>query len=141
MEPNQSDPWYHSATLYHIYPLSFADSNGDGFGDLRGIVEHLGYLNDDTASSLGVGAIWLSPIYVSRMVDWGYDVVDHKAIDPRFGTMADFDALLTEVHRRGMKLLMDYVPNHTSDLHPWFVEARSSKTSSKRDWYIWSDPG
>ncbi|MDB5178947.1 MAG: alpha-amylase [Patescibacteria group bacterium] len=140
MNPAYQEPWYHRATLYHIYPLSFADSDGDGFGDLKGIIQHLDYLNDGTSESLGVEAIWLSPVYVSPMADWGYDVVDHTAIDPRFGTMADFERLLAEVHRRGMKLLLDYVPNHTSILHEWFEEARASRKSLKRDWYIWADP-
>lgn len=141
MEEPKIEPWYNSATLYHIYPLSFSDSNGDGYGDLQGIIRHLDYLNDGSAESLGVGAIWLSPIYVSPMADWGYDVADHKDIDPKFGNMRDFERLLKEVHRRGMKLLLDYVPNHTSILHPWFLESRSSLKSVKRNWYIWADPG
>src|SRR5947208_763792 len=103
MEPIRPDQWYKRATLYHIYPLSFADSNGDGYGDLRGIINHLDYLNDGTSRSLGISAVWLSPIYVSPMADWGYDVADHREIDPRFGTMADFDQLLNKVHDRGMK--------------------------------------
>jgi alpha-glucosidase len=134
------EPWYRRATLYHLYPLSFGDSDGDGYGDLRGIIRHLDYLQDGTAGSLGVTAIWLSPIYVSPMADWGYDVADHRAIDPRFGTMADFEQLLQEVHGRGMRLLMDFVPNHTSHLHDWFRAARSDRANSKRDWYIWADP-
>jgi len=141
MEPAPKDPWYRHATLYHIYPLSFADTNGDGYGDLRGIIDHLDYLNNGEADSLGVSAVWLSPIYLSPMADWGYDVADHMAIDPRFGTMADFDELLAKLHERGVKLLLDFVPNHTSELHKWFMEARSSKDSPKRDWYIWADPG
>lgn len=140
MKPDVSDPWYRKATLYQIYPLSFADSNGDGFGDLPGIIRHLDYLNDGTAASLGVNAIWLSPVYVSPMADWGYDVADYTMIDPRFGTMQDFERLLDEVHKRGMKLLMDFVANHTSDLHPWFKESRASRDSAKRDWYLWADP-
>lgn len=132
------EQWYRRATLYHIYPLSFADSNGDGFGDLRGIIDHLDYLKDKGHDSLGVNAIWLSPIYASPMADWGYDVTDHCAINPKFGTMADFDLLLKKVHRRGMKLLLDYVPNHTSTQHAWFSESRSSLDNPKRDWYIWS---
>lgn len=139
MEQISEDEWYRKATLYHIYPLSFADSNGDGYGDIRGIIDHLDYLNNGKADSLGVTAVWLSPIYLSPMADWGYDVADHMAIDPRFGTMADFDELLKGIHSRGMKLLMDYVPNHTSVLHKWFIEARSSKDNPKRDWYIWAD--
>jgi alpha-glucosidase len=141
MSTEPAEPWYRRAVLYHVYPLSFADSNGDGYGDLTGIIDHLDYLNDGTADSLGIDAIWLSPVYVSPMADWGYDVADYTAIDPRFGTMADFERLLKEVHRRGMKLLMDFVPNHTSVRHSWFVEASSSRTNPKRDWYIWSDPG
>lgn len=132
-------PWYRTSVLYHIYPLSFADSNGDGYGDLRGIRQHLNYLAGHE-ESLGIGAIWLSPVYVSPMQDWGYDVADHMAIDPRFGTMADFEALLRDVHARGMKLLMDFVPNHTASIHPWFLESRQGRQSSKRDWYIWADP-
>ena len=141
MEPILVDPWYRRATLYHIYPLSFADSNGDGFGDIRGIIDHLDYLNSAKADSLGVTAVWLSPIYLSPMADWGYDVANHTAVDPRFGTMADFDELLNKLHRRGMKLLMDFVPNHTSILHEWFTESRSGRSSPKRDWYIWAAPG
>lgn len=140
MSKPDNSAWYQNAVLYHIYPLSFADANGDGYGDLRGIINHLDYLGG-ADESLGVGAVWLSPIYVSPMADWGYDVVDHKAIDPRFGTMADFEELLAAVHRRGMKLLLDYVPNHTSIEHQWFREARSARTSPKRNWYVWTDPG
>ncbi len=134
------DQWYRRATLYHIYPLSYADANGDGYGDIRGIIDHLDYLNDGTADSLGVTAIWLSPVYQSPMADWGYDVADHRAIDPRFGTMADFDELLAKLHERGVKLLMDFVPNHTSILHKWFVQSRASRQNAHRDWYIWADP-
>jgi alpha-glucosidase len=140
MEALSEDPWYRRATLYHIYPLSFADSNGDGYGDLRGIIDHLDYLNDGSADSLGVSAVWLSPIYLSPMADWGYDVADHMAIDPRLGSMSDFDELLAKLHARGMKLLLDFVPNHTSILHDWFTASRSSTTDPKRDWYIWADP-
>jgi alpha-glucosidase len=140
MEPVIVAPWYRQATLYQIYPLSFADSNGDGFGDIPGIIKHLDYLNDGTSESLGVGAIWLSPIYASPMADFGYDVADHKAIDPKFGTMEDFERLIREVHGRDMKLLMDFVPNHTSVRHKWFSEARRSQQSPKRDWYTWADP-
>lgn len=140
MEPMSNDLWYRRATLYHIYPLSFADSNGDGFGDIRGIIDHLDYLNDGSSESLGVSAVWLSPVYLSPMADWGYDVADHTQIDPRLGTMADFDELLTKLHLRGIKLLMDFVPNHTSVLHKWFVESRSNRKNPKRDWYIWADP-
>ncbi len=140
MDSDITDPWYRRAVLYQVYPLSFADSNGDGFGDIPGIIKHLDYLNNGTSDSLGVDAIWLSPVYVSAMADWGYDVADYTSIDPRFGTMADFDRLLSEVHRRGMKLMMDFVPNHTSVLHRWFMQSREGHQSPKRDWYIWADP-
>ena len=133
--------WWRHAVIYQIYPWSFQDSNGDGIGDLPGIVNRLDYLNDGTPHSLGVDAIWLSPIYPSPMKDFGYDVADYCAIDPRFGTLADFDRLVNEAHRRGIRVLMDLVLNHTSDQHPWFQAARSSRHSPKRDWYFWADPG
>jgi alpha-glucosidase len=120
--------------VYQIYPRSFQDSNGDGIGDLRGIAARLDHL-----VSLGVDAVWISPIYPSPMADFGYDVSDHCAVHPDFGTLADFDALLAAAHGRGLKVILDYVPNHTSDRHPWFIESRSSRTSPKRDWYIWRD--
>lgn len=125
--------WPRKAVVYQIYPISFQDSNADGKGDLLGILNRLDYLQD-----LGVGAIWLSPINKSPMADFGYDVSDYLDINPIFGTLADLDKLLAEVHKRGMKLLMDFVPNHTSSEHPWFVESSSSKTNPKRDWYIWA---
>jgi alpha-glucosidase len=128
-------PWWRQAVLYQLYPLSFADSNGDGYGDLKGILAHLDYL-----SWLGVGAVWLSPIYTSPMADWGYDVADYNDIDPIFGNLEIFDHLLKEVHDRGMKLLLDFVPNHTSIKHAWFKESRSSLDNPKRDWYIWAPP-
>lgn len=127
--------WWQSGTLYQIYPRSFLDTNGDGVGDLRGIMQRLDYLQ-----WLGVDAIWLSPIYPSPMADFGYDVSNYTDIDPLFGTLDDFDELLRRVHGAGMKLLMDFVPNHTSVQHAWFVESRSSRTNPKRDWYIWRDP-
>jgi alpha-glucosidase len=126
--------WWREAVFYQIYPRSFADSNGDGVGDLQGIVGKLDYLAD-----LGVDALWLSPIFVSPMRDFGYDVADYCAIDPVFGTDADLDALIAGLHDRGMRLILDWVPNHTSDLHPWFVESRSSRDNPKRDWYVWKD--
>lgn len=126
--------WWQHAIIYEIYPRSFQDSNGDGIGDLNGIIKRLDHLVE-----LGVDAIWLSPIYPSPMADFGYDIADYCNIDPIFGTMADFDRLIEEVHRRGLKLILDFVPNHTSDQHPWFLESRSSRTSPKRDWYIWRD--
>ncbi|MGE5220220.1 MAG: alpha-amylase family glycosyl hydrolase, partial [Chloroflexota bacterium] len=127
--------WWERGIIYQIYPRSFKDSNGDGIGDLNGIRQKLDYLQ-----WLGVDALWISPVFPSPMVDFGYDVSDFTDIDPIFGTLADFDALLADAHRRGMKLLLDYVPNHTSDRHPWFLDSRSSRASAKRDWYIWRDP-
>jgi len=121
--------------VYQIYPRSFADTDGDGVGDLAGIDAHLDHLVD-----LGVDAIWLSPVYSSPMSDMGYDISDYESIDPLFGTMAQFDTLLQNIHRRGLKLLMDLVVNHTSDQHPWFVESRSGRDNPKRDWYWWRDP-
>jgi len=132
---DQTAAWWREAVIYQIYPRSFADSNGDGVGDLRGIIDRVGYLAD-----LGVDALWLSPIFRSPMKDFGYDVADYCAIDPVFGTNEDLDALLVALHDRGMRLLLDWVPNHTSDQHPWFVESRSSRQSPKRDWYVWRDP-
>ena len=131
-------PWWQSAVIYQIYPWSFQDSNGDGIGDLPGITSRLDYLKG-TPDSLGIDAIWLSPIYPSPMHDFGYDVMDYCDIDPRFGTLADFDRLTAEAHRRGIRIVMDLVLNHTSDQHPWFLESRSSRTSAKRDWYYWAD--
>ena len=121
--------------IYQIYPRSFQDSNGDGVGDLAGIHARLDYLVD-----LGVEAIWLSPIFPSPMADFGYDVADYCGVDPVFGDLAALDALLDAAHARGLKLLLDFVPNHTSDQHPWFIESRSSRDNPRRDWYIWRDP-
>ncbi len=129
-------PWWKTAVLYQIYPRSFADSNGDGTGDIMGIIDHLDHLQ-----WLGVDGIWLSPITVSPNADWGYDVADFCAVQPDLGTMAEFDELVTEADRRSIRILMDLVPNHTSVEHPWFVDSRSSRTSAKRDWYVWADPG
>jgi oligo-1,6-glucosidase len=126
--------WWKSAVAYQIYPRSFADSNGDGFGDLVGIIGRLDYLR-----ALGVDVIWLSPIYRSPQADNGYDISDYRDIDPLFGTLAEFDALLAKVHELDMKLVMDLVVNHTSDEHPWFAESRSSRDNPKRDWYLWRD--
>ncbi|AXJ95618.1 MULTISPECIES: alpha-amylase family glycosyl hydrolase [unclassified Sphingomonas] len=128
-------PWWQSGAIYQIYPRSFQDSDGDGIGDLKGIAARLDHL-----VALGVDAVWISPIFPSPMADFGYDVADYCGIDPRFGTLADFDALLAAAHERGLKLLLDFVPNHSSSEHPWFRESRSSRDNSKRDWYIWRDP-
>jgi alpha-glucosidase len=127
--------WWRHGVFYQIYPRSFQDSNGDGVGDLRGIIEQLPYL-----VSLGIEAIWLSPIFPSPMADFGYDIADYTGIDPLFGTMADFDALIAAAHDGALKLILDLVPNHTSDQHPWFIESRRSRDNPKRDWYIWRDP-
>lgn len=126
--------WWKEAVAYQVYPRSFQDSNGDGIGDLQGIMSRLDYLQD-----LGIDVIWICPMYQSPNDDNGYDISNYQAIMAEFGTMEDFDTLLNEVHRRGMKLIMDLVINHTSDEHPWFIESRSSKMSEKRDWYIWQD--
>jgi alpha-glucosidase len=127
--------WWQRGTIYQIYPRSFMDSNNDGVGDLPGIARKLGYL-----ASLGVDAIWLSPIFPSPMADFGYDIADYTGIDPVFGTLDDFSALVTAAHDHGLKVLLDFVPNHSSDQHPWFVESRSSRDHRRRDWYIWRDP-
>ena len=126
--------WWQETTVYQIYPRSFQDGNADGVGDLQGILRRLAYLE-----WLGVEAIWISPIYPSPMADFGYDVSDYTGVHPLFGTMADMEALIEAVHSREMKLILDYVPNHTSDQHPWFKEARSSRESRYRDWYVWQD--
>jgi len=127
--------WWDHGVVYEIYPRSFQDGNGDGIGDLEGIRRRLDYL-----SWLGVDAIWIAPIYPSPMADGGYDVSDYRGIDPIFGTVANFEHLLTEAHARGLKVILDFVPNHTSDQHRWFLESRSSRDNLRRDWYIWRDP-
>ena len=127
--------WWKEAVIYQIYPRSFADSNGDGIGDLNGITAHLPYLE-----KLGVDVLWLSPIYQSPNDDNGYDISDYRAIMKEFGTMEDFDRLLAEAHARGLKIVMDLVVNHTSDEHPWFIESGSSRDSAYRDYYIWKEP-
>ena len=130
-----SSRWWQRGIIYQIYPRSFADGNGDGIGDLQGILDKLDYLE-----WLGVDALWLSPIYPSPMIDFGYDVSDYTGVDPIFGALEDLDVLLASAHRRGLKVILDFVPNHTSDQHPWFVESRSSRHHEKREWYIWRDP-
>ena len=126
--------WWQRGIVYQIYPRSFQDSNGDGIGDLEGIRRRLDHL-----TRLGVDAVWISPFYPSPMADFGYDVSDYCGVDPIFGTLADFDALVAAAHERGLKLILDYVPNHSSDRHPWFVESRSSRANPKRNWYVWRD--
>ena len=128
-------PWWKKTIVYQVYPISFQDSNGDGIGDLPGITQRLDYLKE-----LGVETLWLCPFYPSPMADFGYDVSDYCAVHPMFGTMEDFDHLLEECHRRGLRLLVDLVPNHTSEKHPWFLESRSSRDNPRRDWFIWRDP-
>ena len=130
-------PWWKRAVVYEIAVKSFADSDGDGVGDLRGIIEHLDYLNDGTAASLGIDAVWLTPVFKSPQADFGYDVSDYFSIEPRYGSMEDFDELLQQCHRRGIKVILDMVLNHTSDEHPWFAGSRASRDDPRRDWYIW----
>ena len=126
--------WWRGAVLYQIYPLSFADSNGDGLGDLPGVIAHL-----DHVASLGVAGIWLSPFFVTPMKDFGYDVADYTAVDPRFGTLADFDALVARAHALGLKVIIDQVYSHTSDEHPWFKQSAAARQGPKADWYVWAD--
>ena len=127
--------WWQGGVVYQVYPRSFQDTDGNGTGDLRGILQRLDHL-----VWLGVDALWISPVYPSPMTDFGYDVADYCSIDPLFGSLADMDALIQAAHARGLKLILDYVPNHSSDQHPWFIDSRSARTSTHRDWYIWRDP-
>ena len=131
---SSTDPWWKHAVIYEIYPRSFQDSNGDGIGDLNGITSRLDYLKD-----LGIDAIWITPFFPSPQVDFGYDVSDYTAVDPQFGTMADFDRLVGEAKKRKIRVIVDFVPNHTSDQHSWFKESRSSRDNPKREWYVWHD--
>ena len=135
MNSDTSTTWWERAVLYHIYPRSYRDTTGNGIGDLPGIVEKLDYLQD-----LGVDGIWLSPIFPSPMTDFGYDVSDYTDVHPDFGSLADLDQLIEQAHQRDLRLLLDFVPNHSSDQHPWFLEAASSRENTKRDWYLWRDP-
>ncbi len=129
-----SDPWWRGATIYQVYPRSFADADGDGIGDLRGVTARLDYI-----ASLGVDAIWLSPFFTSPMHDFGYDVADYCDVDPIFGTLADFDALVAAAHARGLKVTIDQVYAHTSDEHAWFAQSRQSRDNPRADWYVWAD--
>jgi alpha-glucosidase len=134
--PSTSElPWWKTAVVYQVYPRSFADGNGDGVGDLAGLLGQVDHLAD-----LGIDCVWLSPFYESPMRDNGYDVSDHCAVDPVFGTLDDFDAVVAALHDRGIRLIIDFVPNHVSSDHAWFVESRASRDSAKRDWFIWADP-
>jgi glycosidase len=135
-DANSAALWWQTTVVYQVYPRSFQDTSGNGVGDLEGVRRRLPYL----AETLGVGTLWLSPFYPSPMADFGYDVSDYTGVDPLFGTMADFDALLADTHGLGLRLIIDWVPNHTSDQHPWFVASRSSRGDPKRDWYVWRDP-
>ncbi|GEQ96385.1 hypothetical protein JCM17844_00220 [Iodidimonas gelatinilytica] len=127
--------WWRGAVIYQIYPRSFKDASGDGIGDLKGILEHLDHIAD-----LGVDGIWISPFFTSPMRDYGYDIADYCNVDPIFGTLEDFDAVLEKAHQLGLKLIIDQVYSHSSDQHSWFMESRSSRTNPKADWYVWADP-
>ena len=133
--PRSGKDWWRGAVIYQVYPRSFQDTNGDGIGDLRGVTRRLPHI-----ASLGVDAIWLSPFFTSPQADMGYDVSDYCDVDPMFGTLADFDEMLAEAHRLGLKVIIDQVISHTSDQHPWFIESRSSRTNARADWYVWADP-
>ena len=131
----QTPPWWRGAVIYQIYPRSFFDANGDGIGDLPGILAKLDYVK-----ALGVDALWISPFFKSPMKDYGYDVSDYRTVDPMFGSNADFDLIIEAAHQRGLKVMVDMVLAHTSDQHPWFQESRQSRTNPKADWYVWADP-
>src|SRR6266516_2583975 len=130
----EGHPWWQHAVFYELYPRSFADSNNDGIGDLQGMISKLDYLK-----SLGIDAIWITPCYPSPQVDFGYDISDYQNIDPMYGTLKDFDQLASEAKKRGIYIIMDFVMNHTSDKHKWFIDSESSKTSAHRNWYVWRD--
>jgi alpha-glucosidase len=133
-KPDMDDIWWKHAVVYEVYPRSFGDTSGDGTGDLNGITEHLDYLKQ-----LGIDTIWIAPLYPSPEADFGYDISDYRAVDPQYGTMADFDRLLAETQKRGMRIVLDMVLNHTSDKHPFFTESASSRNNARADWYIWND--
>ena len=126
--------WWQTGVIYQVYPRSFQDTDGDGVGDLKGIRARLPHL-----IALGIDAIWISPIFPSPMRDFGYDISDYCDVSALFGSLSDFDRLLSTAHSAGIKIILDFVPNHTSDQHPWFLDSRSSRSSSKRDWYLWRD--
>jgi len=130
-----AEPWWKNAVIYEIYPRSFQDTNGDGIGDLAGITKRLDYIK-----RLGVDAIWVTPFFPSPNADFGYDVSDYKGVAREYGTMRDWDVLTREARKRGIRVLVDLVVNHSSDQHPWFRESRSSRSNPKRDWYVWRDP-
>jgi len=132
--------WWQRGVIYQIYPRSFQDSDGDGIGDLPGVIERLDYLNDGTPRSLGIDAIWFSPTFPSPMADFGYDVSDYCDVHPDFGNLKIMERLIAECHRRDIRILLDFVPNHTSSQHPWFLQSRSARDNPYRDWYIWRDP-
>src|SRR3984957_3979530 len=129
------EAWWRGAVIYQIYPRSFRDGNGDGIGDLAGVVEKLPYI-----ASLGVDAIWIAPFFPSPMCDFGYDLADHCAVDPAYGTLVDFDRLVERAHRLGLRVLIDQVWGHTSNIHPWFLESRGDRNGAKADWFVWGDP-
>ena len=137
---NNSKDWWKSAVFYQIYPRSFYDSNNDGIGDLKGVIEKLDHLNDGNGGGLGIDAIWLSPFFPSPQADFGYDVSDYCDVDPIFGSLKDFDSLVSESHKRHIRVVIDLVLNHSSDQHPWFSESRQNHTNDKADWYVWVDP-
>ena len=140
IENRKKVEWWKSAVFYQIYPRSFYDSNNDGIGDLKGIIEKLDHLNDGNGGGLGVDAIWFSPFFPSPQADFGYDVSEYCDIDPNYGTIKDFDKLVDESHKRGIKIILDLVLNHTSDQHKWFKESRKNRKNEKSDWYVWADP-
>src|ERR1700728_4797926 len=132
---DSASPWWRGAVIYQIYPLSFADANGDGWGDLKGVLDHLDYV-----ASLGVDAVWLSPFFKSPLTDFGYDVSAHTEVDPIFGTLADADAVIAKAHRLGLKLILDQVWSHSSAQHPWFKASAASRSGPMADRYVWADP-
>ncbi len=131
----EATPWWREAIIYQVYPRSFLDTNGDGIGDLPGITAKLDYI-----AGLGVDIVWISPFFKSPMKDFGYDVSDYCDVDPMFGTLADFDALIAKAHSVGLKIMIDQVMSHAAEAHPWFAESRKSRDNPKADWFVWADP-